>query len=187
MTVFALAKEGAKSIECWDDDIVSSHNVPMSLYGPQHVGRLKVEALRDIVALLTGTVISAVSQKYRGETPLRNCAVVSCVDGMKEGRGVIWKEVKGKTSIPIFCDSRMAATYTEVISVQPFVRKDIERYEKLFFDDKEAVRQTCGEHGIIYGSMNAARVIAANVASIAMTGKATWRFAERCDTLQRAL
>lgn len=183
-TALFLAKEGVVDQTWWDPDTIESHNVPMSLYGPDDVGHLKVDRLREHVERLTGVTIKTVDKAYAGE-PLRNVTVISCVDQMSV-RKTIWKEVKNKSAIDLFCDSRVAKTYIEVLSMQPFARKDIERYETLLFSDKEAARQMCGEHGIVYGSVNAARVIATNVASLWTGGKVAWRFAERCDTLTRA-
>lgn len=184
-TALFLAKEGFTDIEWWDGDTVNSHNIPMALYGPEDIGKYKVECLRQIVQRLTGTSIHVHTKHYEGER-LSNCIVVSCVDTMEEGRHRIWKEVKGKSSIPLYCDSRVAVAYVEVLSVRPFAPRDIARYETLLFDNKEAKRQMCGEHGIVYGSVNAARVIASNAAQAAMNSTVPWRFAERCDTLERA-
>ncbi len=183
-----LAKEGFTDITWWDDDVIKSHNTPMSLYGPEDVGKYKVERLQVRVKELAGVTITAVRKKYTGSdrSALSRCIVVSCVDLMDKGRKPLWEGVKNNPTIKLFCDSRVAAAYTEVISVVPYERRDILRYEALLFSDKKAARQMCGEHGIVYGSVNAARVIASNAAKILMDGAVPWRFAERCDTLERA-
>ncbi len=185
---FFLAKEGFTDITWWDDDVIKSHNIPMSLYGPADVGKHKVECLQQRIEELTGVVIKPVRKKFTSpkSATLSRCIVVCCVDEMEKGRMPLWAAVKKNPTIKLFCDSRVAAAYTEVISVVPYEPKDIFRYEALLFTDKKAARQMCGEHGIVYGSVNAARVIASNASRILMAGMVPWRYAERCDTLERA-
>lgn len=180
-----LAKEGFTDITWWDHDVIKSHNVPMSLYGPEDVGKFKVDRLQAHVLALTGTSIKVVRKQFR-RGKFSNCIVVSCVDLMEKGRKPLWAAVKKNPTVKLFCDTRVAASYVEVLSVVPFAKQDIERYERLMFTDKKAARQMCGEHGIVYGSVNAARIVASNAARILMEGNVPWRVAERCDTLERA-
>ena len=60
---FFLAKEGFTDITWWDDDVIKSHNVPMSLYGPSDGGKYKVERLQARVQELTGVPIKPQGEK----------------------------------------------------------------------------------------------------------------------------
>lgn len=179
-----LAGMGVTDIEAWDADSVASHNVPMSVYRPKDVGSLKVHALQEIVAEKTGVTIKVFPEMYTGQTKLKNVSVVSCVDTMSARRD-IWKQVKKNPSIHLFCDTRVAEHYLEVLAIAPCDPQDIKRYEALLCDDKDTRRQMCGMHGTILVASRAANVAAQNLTTFWQTGRKEWRVAERCDTLAR--
>jgi hypothetical protein len=179
-----LANMGVKNIESWDDDVVASHNVPMSIYGLSDIGRKKVVALLDIIENKTGVRICIVPKRYTGQFKFRQTCVVSCVDEMKS-RKAIWKQVKWNPTVPLFCDTRVAEHYIEVLAIAPNDPKDIARYEMLLYGDKEAVQQTCGNHGTILIASRAANIAAQSLTTFWQTGQKKWRTAERCDTLAR--
>lgn len=180
---FLLAKAGVPDITVWDADVVSSHNVPMSLYGPSDVQRLKVDALQEHLERLTGIRIKTEPRMYDGER-LARTSVIACVDTMK-AREVIWEQVKDRATIDFFGDSRVNAAFIDILSVVPHKRKDIDRYEALQFPDREASMQICGMHGIGYAAVRAAGILAANLTRYWSESKYEWRVTERCDTLLR--
>lgn len=185
MAVLGAAKMGMKDIVVWDGDVVESHNTPMSLYAPSDVGRLKVDALQERVHTLTGVMINT-HAKYFARGDIRNCMVLAAVDTMK-ARRAIWRAVRKTDTVPLMFDTRTAATYVEVLTIQPFKKGDILRYERLLFPESEAVRQNCGMHGIIFASMQAAVTVTANIANYCNGNAHPWRVAYRCDTLQQVM
>lgn len=183
--IFMLTKMGVKDVTVYDGDSIESHNTPMSMYDSDTVAEYKVHVLNDMVLLGGGVELTTHARMYEGEE-LKNCSVVSCVDTMS-ARKLIWSKVKKNPSIDLFIDTRTAGAYVEVLSIDPNNRQDIERYEALLYEDKDAVRQMCGTHGIIFASMRAAGIAAANIARYWTERKKEWRVAERCDTLIRAI
>lgn len=181
--VYALASMGVTDLMVWDGDTVMSDNTPSSLYGNADVGRPKVEALRDIVLRLTGVEIKIRAEMYTDQ-PLRNTSVVACVDTMA-ARRLIWDKAKMHPTIDILCDTRTREAYKEVLCIEPTKQEDIDRYEKLFFEDEFDLRQMCGRHSVIFVSMSAAIDVASNLANFWQNGRKNWRVAERRDTLQR--
>lgn len=191
-----LGGMGVKDIEVWDADSVASHNIPMSVYRagnpkspelperPSDVGRLKVHVLREIVAEKTGIIIKVFPEMYTGQTKLKNVSVISCVDTMSARRD-IWKRVKKNPSIHLFCDTRVAEYYLEVLAIAPCDPQDIKRYEALLCDDKDTKRQMCGMHGTPLVASRAANIAVQNLTTFWQTGQKKWRVAERCDTLAR--
>lgn len=181
-----LAKMGMSDIEVWDADLVSSYNVPMSLYRPQDVGRYKVDALAEIVLDMTGVTLTTRREMYAGQAALRNALVVSCVDTMEEGRKPIWEAVKkNRVTLDLFCDTRTSECYVEVLSIEPCSTADAKRYDAMLFPDTEAAKQLCGRHGIVFTTTRAAGIVAANIATFLTTGSKEWLVQERCDTLQK--
>jgi molybdopterin/thiamine biosynthesis adenylyltransferase len=180
-----LAKMGVRQIVVWDDDVVDSHNCPMSIYSQEHIGRPKVEALQEIVLRNSGITIDIRKERYHGQEKLRNVSVLSCVDTMNDGREPIWKEVRLNPTVKLLCDTRTSRNYLEVLAIAPCDMQDILRYEALLFDDKDAERQSCGAHGTVILATRTANIAVANLATFWQTGRKTWRVAERCDTLER--
>jgi molybdopterin/thiamine biosynthesis adenylyltransferase len=147
------AKAGFPDITVYDFDHVESHNVPMSIYRQAlDVGRLKVEALKDIVREQSAIEITAVPRRYGGE-PLRGC-VVACVDTIEARRG-IWERVRMNANVVAFVDTRIAEKAVNVHMVCPTRPDQVASYAKLF-PDTPAAQQTCGRHGFVTVSQIAA-------------------------------
>jgi molybdopterin/thiamine biosynthesis adenylyltransferase len=158
--VSMLAKIGVTAITVHDGDAIESHNVPMSAYGVDDLGVMKVLALRDLVKAQSDVKITAVPRMYEGG-PLSN-AVVACVDSM-EARQLIWREVL-KSSVNILIDTRVSAELVSVFAIDPGDPEDIEYYEYfLRYPSKEAIRPMCGLHGIVYVGAVAAASVCANL------------------------
>lgn len=178
-----LCKIGVNDLTVWDDDTVASHNHAMSLYRPQDTGKFKVRALAEIVRQNSGVDITTHERKYAGE-PLRHSSVVACVHDMPT-RKMIWEQVRMNPGVDIFCDTRTAGAYIETYAINPCERIDIDRYEVLLFDESERVQHTCGNHGIMYGSLIAAAAVVSNLTRYWSTGVKRWRFPIQCDTLSQ--
>jgi hypothetical protein len=183
--VLLAAKAGVKEITVIDGDMVQSHNLPMSAYWPEHIGMYKVDALEHLVKVQTGVSIQKVRSMYE-QGPLQHATVLSSVDTMNTGRSIIWPQVRMNPTVDLYCDTRTNGHFVEVYTVEPMRRKDIEKYEATLFDDSSATPQNCGMHGIITASSIVAASMLSNVFHYWEHGTKAWRFAERCDILQRA-
>lgn len=183
MVIFALAKMGFQHIEVWDHDVVSSHNVPMSLYVEKDIGALKVSALRRHIINLAGVEIHTHESCFEKGGRLSNTYVVMCVDSMK-ARKMIWDSVRGVPTIDLVCDTRTDAGLLTVYSLNPNNPKSGRQYAKTLCADKHTGVQICGMHGIMYVSMRAATIVAANVAKAVHREEPVWEITERVDLLQ---
>jgi hypothetical protein len=179
MVAFALAKMGVTNITVIDGDTVASHNVPMSLYRSGDLGRLKVEALAEVIAFTTGVTIKTVPEFYVGQS-LRRATIIACVDTMA-ARKVIWQQVKGQVTVDLFIDTRTAEAYAEVYAISPRLPEEREYYEGLLYPDEEAARQTCGRHGIVFVSLGVAASVSATVARFWQSSQKKRCHAVRCD------
>lgn len=182
MTALALAKMGVSEITVWDDDVVSSHNAPMSLYRGQDVARKKVDVLSELLKAMSGIEVKTVSEMH-SDQPLRNATVIACVDTMSARLG-LWKQVKGQITVDLFIDTRTVESYAEVYAVSPRLAEECEQYEATLYSDETAARQTCGTHGVMYVSMSVAAAVAATAAQYWTAGRKKWCHAVKCDTLE---
>ncbi len=162
--VLNLASVGCEDITVWDADDVESHNVPMSAYGREDLGKLKVRALAELIERKTGVRITPVERMYAGE-PL-NGSVACCVDWMDE-RKKIWERVRDNPNVEVFVDTRVAEEFVAVYGFNPCDPESVRHYDKLLYPNGEALRPMCGSHGIIYVAQHAA-----NAACVCLT--AAW-------------
>ena len=147
--VCQLAQVGCTDITVWDGDDVASHNIPMSAYRTDDLGRWKVEALRDIVHKKSGVTITPVASMWNGED-LKG-SVVCCVDSM-DMRMKVWKRIRQNPLVDIFVDTRTAQEFVAVYAIIPTNPEHIALYESRLYPSSDAIRSTCGVHGIIYVS-----------------------------------
>lgn len=151
--VVMLAKIGCSEIAVWDGDDVESHNIPMSAYRIADLGKPKVGALADLILEQSGVRIEAIPRMYEGDNLVGT--VVSCVDSM-EARALIWDRVRDNPNVDVFVDTRIAAEFVAVYAVDPCDPASCEAYGNLLYPSSEAVRPTCGLHGIVYVTAQAA-------------------------------
>lgn len=140
--VLQLAKLGISNITVWDFDEVEEHNIPNQLFGLQHIGMPKVEALAQIVKEYTGLDIKTKNAKF--QQGRLSGYVFLMVDSMK-GRWDIWTgSVKMKSAIKLLIEPRMGLNEARVYNVDPTNVTHQERYEACWYPDDEAEVSACG-------------------------------------------
>lgn len=184
----ALAKAGVFDITVYDDDVIESHNVPMSLYRECDVGRRKVDALAERIHYETGITIKTHPEKYQDQ-PLGRTSLIVSIDIMDKagcGRIPIWLKVKDSLPIDVMIDTRIDRWLGEIYTIVPTLSSDQTNYEQTLHPDAEMAQQVCGYHGI--GSM--AMAVAGNAVNSLFRywndGTHDWRRAHRYDTLAPA-
>lgn len=159
----------------FDFDILEEHNMGGQLYGQPHIGKLKVEALKEIVSEFCATEIEVSIEKYTEETE-SHIFVMCAYDNMKAREDTFnnWKKefaepwlkwvTDGKPEDvlederePIFIDGRLTMEQVQIFSVRP---SNMDRYEKEhLFPDSDVedapctLKQTSHSAAIIGGLM----------------------------------
>lgn len=160
--VCQLAQIGCTDITVWDGDDVASHNIPMSAFEQAHLGRYKVEALKELVERQSGVKIKPIRRMWNGEA-LRG-SVICCVDSM-DVRIEIWKQVRNSILVEIYIDTRIAVEFVVVYAIIPTDPQHIALYESRLYPSSDAVTPMCGSHGIVYISGLAACAAIARLTS----------------------
>lgn len=143
-----LAKLGFKDIEVTDFDKVEKHNIPNQFYRVKDCGKLKVDALKEIIKEFTGTTISISKEKITAKSEIDvelDTLIIFCLDNMKT-RQIIFDKIK---DMPIrVMDTRMGGEgfqiYTGDLSNEATVK---------FFDERlkaPTVIASCGQKATIY-------------------------------------
>ncbi len=177
-----LAKIGVTELSVWDADFVESHNIPMSAFRVADLGKPKVKAIGDIVLAQSGLAIDAHERMYGGERLAGS--VVACVDSM-EARRLVWDRVKMNPTVDILVDTRIAVEYVVVLAVDPCDPEDAAFYEEHLYPSSEALRPTCGRHGIVYVSAVAAAAVCANLTAKWSRGRTERHFKMLVGALQQ--
>jgi molybdopterin/thiamine biosynthesis adenylyltransferase len=139
----SLAKHGVECLHVHDFDKVESHNVANQIYGNDDVGRLKVDALQEMIERQTGTVITTHNQPVDGTQELG--AVVFLLTDTMSSRKEIWQRgLKFKQRTRLMIETRMGADSGRIYTVNPCKLPEINGWEGTLYDDKVAEASACG-------------------------------------------
>ncbi|MDD5476496.1 MAG: ThiF family adenylyltransferase [Syntrophales bacterium] len=163
--VVSLAKMGCSSIAVWEDDRLEEMNIPNQLCKPALVGKLKVDALEELVLELTGVRIEGIPKRYGGQF-LKGVVIVA-VDTMT-ARQVAWKRARLNPRIPLLVDARMGAEFARMYAIHPMDIGQAEFYEQNLYGADEAERLPCSARSIIYCPTVIAGIVALIVKQYAM-------------------
>lgn len=163
-TTLVLSKMGVSKITIYDDDSVEEHNLPNQMYRISDLGKLKVEATRDICKDFAGLTINISNERFINQSV--HGIVISGVDTMKS-RADIWKRMRYNPLINLYIDGRMGAEVCKICTVNPCNPEDIKWYENTLFPDEEASEEPCTAKAIIYNTSVIAGLVASQVKKFA--------------------
>lgn len=162
--VLQLAKLGiGANIHVWDKDTVADHNLANQFFGPNDVGKPKVEALAGWVSLQTGTDIVQHNDWYNGQSQLGE-VVFLLTDTMKS-RKLIWeKAIRYKPLTKLMIETRMDADNGRIYTINPIDPAQVAGWEAAWYDDPPVNPSVCG-----------ARITVGSTANM-LASYATWQF-----------
>ncbi len=143
----ALAKMGFLNQQVYDFDSVSIENMSCQGYRFKDIGRLKVDALKEMVHDYSNQDIDVVPSRYEGAK--LDGIVVTAVDSMAV-RKMAWLALKGCQLTDFIIDPRMSAEVATMYVMDPKLDKDITAYEKTLFDDSAGVQERCTAKSTMY-------------------------------------
>ncbi len=140
----AAAKLGIRNIHVRDFDTVESHNIPNQIFGNNHIGMLKVEALRDIVKEQTGTEITIHPERVDGSQRLGD--VVFLLTDTMASRQEIWKAgLRYKPHVKFMVETRMGKNSGRVYALNPASPAHVRGWEAASdYTDDVAEVSACG-------------------------------------------
>lgn len=166
---FDLAKLGVEQLHVWDDDIVEEHNIANQIYGEDHIGLTKVEALHDIILNNTDTGIVIHKEKYNNQNGFAE--IVFLLTDTMSSRKQIWDDhLKMNPDVKLLIETRMDADQGIIHTLSPCEIKHIERWEKTLYNGKKLVKDSEAE-----ASQCGGRTSIGATASL-ISGFAIWQF-----------
>jgi molybdopterin/thiamine biosynthesis adenylyltransferase len=142
--VHLLSKMGCKDITVYDFDKVENHNLPNQVYGLEHIGQLKVDALKKIIKRDCGIDIKTHSTEVKTLDKIEGILFV-LTDTM-HSRKSIWESVKNNPKIKFYIETRMGAEFGTIYSLIPLLNQS--EYEKTLYSDEQAERSACTRQSI---------------------------------------
>lgn len=137
------AKLGIRNIHVYDFDKVEPHNVPNQIFGNNHVGMLKVEALKDIIHEQTGTTITIHPERVDGSQRLGD--VVFLLTDTMASRQEIWKAgLRYKPHVKFMVETRMGKNSGRVYALNPSKPLHVKGWEETLYSDDVAEVSACG-------------------------------------------
>lgn len=89
-----LARCGVTKMTLWDFDKVEAHNIVNQMFRQQDIGKLKVEALKDILMDINPEIKDDVELKPKGwEGKLMSGYIFLCVDNIELRRAIVEKHM----------------------------------------------------------------------------------------------
>jgi len=181
-TTLALAKIGCRNITVVDFDNVEAKNTPSQLYTLKQIGKPKVEALAELVEMLTGVQITPIKSTYQDylkkEKKLTH-VVISSVDSIAE-RQKIWKVIseiyEKEQTMECYIDARMGGELIRDLVVNPRDKDSVEYYNKKLFAKKKHHEEPCTAKAIAYNTFMAAGVLASIVKKFAKRQEVKYDF-----------
>lgn len=178
-----LARCGVTKMTLWDFDKVEAHNIANQMFRQQDVGKLKVDALKDILMDINPDTKDAVETQPEGwQGKLMNGYVFLCVDNIELRREIVEKHMNSPYVKAMF-DVRTlltgaqhyAAAWDDFKMKQSFL-------ESMQFSHEEAAAETpVSACGVTLGVVTTVRLISAlcvNNYIRFVKGDGVWKFVQ---------
>lgn len=162
-----LAKLGVLDLHVWDFDKIEEHNLANQLYGPEHIGMPKVEALSAVIKMQADIEIKAHNEKVVDQRLSGHIFLLT--DTMSSRQEIFKNCIRFKPHVEAMYETRMGVTISEIRTISPVDPVEVEGWEGDWFPDEEEIvnPSDCG----------ARTTIGATASSLA--NHATWQFLKK--------
>ncbi len=141
--VLGLAKLGLTRLRVWDFDKVEGHNIANQIFGNDDIGKLKTDAIGELVKRQTGTQLDLRPVAYEGQEPLGD-VVFLLTDTMKSRKAIWEKAIRYKPHTGLMVETRMGTDNGRVYAVHPCEPAHVKAWEGSLYEDAGAEVSACG-------------------------------------------
>lgn len=178
-----LARCGLTRFTLWDFDTVEQHNIVNQMFRQQDVGRLKVEALKDILTDINPDIAQHIELKPKGwQGKLMSGYIFLCVDSVELRREIVEKHMDSPYVEAVFdfrtlleSAQHYAADWSDIKSKQNLLNS-------MQFSHEEAAEETpVSACGITLGVATTVRLVCAigvNNFINFVKGNGLWKFCQ---------
>lgn len=141
-------------LKVFDDDVVEDHNLANQIYWPGHVGKFKVDALKDMVIKKFGFEIETYAEKV---TDQRSAVAAKYVflltDTMSSREEIFEKCLKFQFATDLVIETRMGLRDGRVYAFNPNDTTQVSEWKKTLYKDDEASASLCGASASIISTV----------------------------------
>lgn len=151
----ALGKMGVQSLTIYDFDDVSNENCGPQMYGPNDVGRKKVDVLKEFLENQSPwSKVVTFEDAFEGQ-PVDYDIMVAAVDSLQTRRALYRRVLQSQKKPQLYVDPRMGAEVLTIFSVIP--GKDDRWYQETL--QGEAIEATCTAKATFYTGLVAGALV----------------------------
>lgn len=142
---FLLAQIGIKKIDVWDFDVVEEHNLPNQMFLIEHIGKPKVEALKDIIRKKCGFDINVHNEKVTDQLKNPDSYFFLLTDTMASRKEIFEKCLKGRAfSTDLIIETRMDVDNGRIYAFNPNSPNQVKEWWSTLYTDEQATASACG-------------------------------------------
>jgi molybdopterin/thiamine biosynthesis adenylyltransferase len=139
--------QGQGVLRVFDGDKVEEHNLANQIYEPNHIGKPKVEALKEIILRKTGFEIEAYNEMVDDKTEsslIRSTYVFLLTDTMTSRKTIFERHLKFPFDTDLLIETRMGIREGRIYSFNPNNSSHNEEWQKTLYSDNVAEASACG-------------------------------------------
>jgi hypothetical protein len=131
----------------FDGDIVEQHNLANQVYESTHIGKPKVEALKEMILRKCGFEIEVFNQMVDDKTPtdlIQSTYVFILTDTMKSRKEIFEKHLRIPFNTDLVIETRMGLKDGRIYSFNPNDGEHAKAWKATLYDDAAAETSACG-------------------------------------------
>ncbi len=163
--------QGQGILKIFDGDTVAEHNICNQIFYKSHVGKSKVEAIREIIRERFGFEIEAYSEMVTNQVTVKASYIFLLTDTMASRKEIFEKVISTSFNTDLVIETRMGLRSGRIYCFNPNNTEHAEEWKKTLYSDEEAEVSACGTSSSIAST-------AIFIASLAV-GKVVQNFNQR--------
>jgi len=156
-TALALVKMGYTNITVFDDDTIDVENMNCQFFRHKDIGKLKVDALQELIKDFTNETIEIVADRWTGK-PLDGI-IIAAVDSMEVRQLIFDAHHKKAMNTSLIIDPRMGAEIALLNCYNPMAIDECKSYAKTLYSDDEATPERCTAKSTIYCALGLSSMV----------------------------
>lgn len=138
---------GQGILKVFDGDVVEAHNLSNQIYEESHIGKPKVEALKEVILRKCGFEIQAYNQMVDDNTPsnlIQSTYIFLLTDTMSSRKAIFEKHLRFAFGTDLLIETRMGLREGRIYSFNPNNGGHVEEWKRTLYDDDVAEASACG-------------------------------------------
>ncbi len=142
------------TLKVFDGDKVEEHNLANQVYESEHVGKPKVEALKEIVLRKCGFEIETHDEMVTDQESVKSTYVLLLTDTMASRREIFENCLRFSFDTDLIIETRMGLRDGRVYAFSPHNQEHVDAWKATLYSDDEAETSLCGASSSIITTVN---------------------------------